>query len=251
MPHDLKAVSAISAALALLWSTAGAQETPVPVDAAPLSAPVSVESEGGTPAINEDEMADYLNSQQQIKQDVTLTRTVDGEVVETRKETIIYSKDDPLRSTEAAQSALESLKSQFDKASLTRKEAYDEARLDFVNADQDRDDQMTADEFVYLVEDWRKSDAAVEATDEPITRERFIEFLENEDPAAAGAESAAQARSKFEFMAGLAGMLNRRNYIREVLADFEAHDLDRDGLLRGNELLNFRAANRGEPLGSQ
>lgn len=228
------------------WGAATAQETAAPP---PSGAPVAVEVAPQQP-LNEDEMADYLNAQQQIKQDVTLTRTVNGKVVETRKETITYSNDDPIRSTEAAQSALQKLKADFDNASLTRKEAYDEARLDFILADLDRDDAMTVDEFAHLVETWRQPQGETALPSGEISRERFVEFLELQDPAAAKAESEAQARAKFQFMAGPAGVLTRKNYIREVLTDFDAFDLDDDGMLRGEELLRFRAANRGEPLGS-
>lgn len=231
-------LAASAACFSMAWATALAQTEP------PLAVEVPV---GQT--LNEDEMADYLNAQQQIKQGVTLTRTVNGQVVETKKETIIYSDGDPIRSTEAAQSALERLKADFDNQSLTRKEAYDEANLDFVIADQDRNGAMTADEFVHLVDSWRKSDATPPAAGE-MSRERFVEYLEQSDPVAAGAESAAQARLKFELMAGAPLALDRKAYIGKVLADFDVLDADRDGLLTGVELLNFRAANRGEELRS-
>lgn len=241
---------AASVALAALGlPVAIAQQTPLdaPVALEGETAAPALQGETGAPAINEDEMADFLNAQQQVKQNVTLTRTVDGQVVETRKETIIYSKDDPVRSTEAAPSALERLKADFDKASLTRSEAYDEAKLDFVIADQDRNDVLTADEFAFLVETWRKSDAVVGPAEKKIARERFVEFLGDSD--AAALDSEAQAHAKFAAMAGADIVLGRKKYMRAVLADFSINDLDGDGALRGEELLNYRAANRGESLG--
>jgi hypothetical protein len=262
-----KSLAASAAAAGLGLAAACAQETPeapalpdapvavemaleAPLPADPSAAPALIEAtpaaapaEPAGPLANPDEMADFLNSQQQIRQGVTLTRSVDGKVVEERKETIIYSKDDPVRSTEAAQSPLERLKAAFDRQSMTRKEVYDEARLDFVVADLDRDDQMTSDEFQKLVDGWRETDAAAE----PMTRERFVDLIAHDDDAAANAEHAAQARAKFEAIAGAGQTLSRKAYIKAVIADFEALDADNDGLLTGDELLKFRAANRGEP----
>ena len=244
MTGSLKLVLAASAAVAALaGATASAQEplppadTPVAVELAPSDA-----STEAAPAMNEDEMADFLNAQQQIKQDVTLTRSVDGAVVEETKETIVYGADDPVRTTEASPSALAKLKAEFDRASLTRKEAFDEARLDFVIADLNRDDAMTADEFAWLVDNWRTS------RDAQMARSRFVDFLAADDPAAASADVAAKARAKFEAMAGLDLTLDRKTYIRRVLADFDGLDVNDDGSVRGDELLHFRAANRGETM---
>lgn len=237
----LAAISAIAFA-----SAAHAQPTPPAQPQPAAEAPATHE-----PApINEDEMADMLNARQVLQHDVTLTRTIDGKVVETKKETIVYSKDDPLYGTEAARSPLERLQAAFARQALTRKQAFDEAKLDFVVADTNTDKSMTADEFVYLVETWRETDAkTVPATAEE-RRSRFVAYLEHEDAATAKDQRIAQAKTKFEFMAGASGSLSRRDYIREVLTDFDALDRDDDGLLRGDELMNFRAANRGEPLGA-
>ena len=141
-------------------------------------------TEAAEPAINEDEMADILNSQQQIKQDVTLTRSVNGQVVETKTETVIYSKDDPLRETEAGPSPLEKLKAQFDSQLLTRKEAIEEARLDFVVADLDRNDAMNAAEFVFLVKGWEEAEIA------GVGSGRFVEPFFHVDEKSAAEEHA-------------------------------------------------------------
>ena len=220
---------------AFLFAPAVAQEAETAV------APVSDEA-AEAPAVNEDEMADKLNSQQQIKQDVTLTRSVDGKVIETRKETIVYSKDDPIRDTEAGMSPLEKLKAQFDSQVLTREEAIDEARLDFVVADLDRNDAMNAAEFVFLVKGWEEAEIA------GVGGGRFVEPFFHVDPRTAAEEHAELARAKFANMAGEVGAVSRKKFVRMVVEEFEKYDADKDGLLRGDELLNFRAAVRGEPI---
>jgi hypothetical protein len=232
--------------LAALAGAAGAQPTP-PAQPAPAAA--EAPATPASPTINEDEMADMLNARQVLQQDVTLTRKVDGKVVETKKETIVYSKDDPVYGTEAALSPLERLKAAFARQALTRKQAYEEAKLDFVVADTNGDKSMTADEFAYLVETWREKDAKTEPASAEEQRSRFVAYLEDDDAGAAKLERTTQAKAKFEFMAGATGGMSRRDYISEVLTDFDALDRDDDGLLRGDELMNFRAANRGEPLG--
>lgn len=246
MARTFKNSLATSAAVAAFsWSIAIAQsasqgsiaEEPV----APLAAE-AVQDAAPAPAPNEDEMADFLNSQQQIKQDVTLTRTVDGKVVETRKETVVYSKNDPLRGSEAGQSPLEKLKDIFDSQALTRKEALDEAKLDFVVADLDRDDAISAAEFVYLVKGWESAEISGAG------HGRFVDPYFHVDQEAADAEHAEQARLKFTAMAGEDATLSKKAFTRRVIGEFEEHDADKDGLLRGDELLNFRASIRGEPI---
>ncbi len=226
------AAAAAIAAPALM--PALAQETPAAEPGAPVA--------GDAPAINEDEMADLLNSQQQIKQDVTLTRTVDGKVVETKKETIVYSKDDPLRGSEAGLSPLEKLVAEFASQAITRKEALDEAKLDFVLADLDRDGAMTSDEFVYLVKGWEDAEITGSGSG------RFVEPYFHVDAQSAAAEHAEQARAKFTAMAGVGPALSKKAFTRRVIAEFEQYDANKDDLLQGDELLNFRASVRGEPI---
>lgn len=249
MSIALKSTLALSVAVAAFaGSVAFAQETPelpaTPV-AVEAGTPAPVDADTATPAINEDEMADLLNSRQQIKQDVTLTKSVDGKVIETKTQTITYSKDDPLRDSEAGLSPIERLKAEFDSQSLTRKEALDEARLDFVVGDLDRNEDLTADEFVFLVKGWQ--DAEVSGSG----RGRFVDPFFHVDQASADAEHAAQARAKFALMAGEAATINKKRFTRRIVEEFEAHDLDKDELLTGDELLNFRAAVRGEPVTPQ
>ena len=213
------------------------------VEAAPSEpAPVAVAAEPETATMSEDEMANYLNSQPRITQGVTLTLTVDGEVVETAKKTITYARNDPVLATESGTTAMEQLKAEFDTAAMTRKEAYEEARLDFVVADLDRDGRMTADEFAFLVKGW--SDATVAGGG----RSRFVDLESHAADADHDALHDEQARKKFGFMAGGGAEISRKDYVREVLIEFDALDLNDDGLLKDEELLHFRAANRGEPL---
>lgn len=225
----------------LVLSGAAAAQAP---DVQPADQPAMAQEAEAAP-VNEDEMADLLNSQQQIRQGVTLTRSIDGTVVETRKETITYSPDDPLRGSEAALSPIERLKAEFASDALTRKEAFEEAKLDFVIADLNRDDKMDESEFVFLVNGWQ--DATVSGSG----RSRFVDPTPHADEAAAKAEHDQQARAKFSFIAGGAATVSRKDYMREVLIDFDAFDKSGDSVLTGDELLNFRAANRGESIADQ
>ena len=242
MTLRLRFMLAASFAVATLSAPLGASaQQDVAIEPTPIAEAVAP-TEAAEPAINEDEMADLLNSQQQIKQDVTLTRSVNGQVVETKTETVIYSKDDPLRETEAGPSPLEKLKAQSDSQLLTRKEAIEEARLDFVVADLDRNDAMNAAEFVFLVKGWEEAEIA------GVGSGRFVEPFFHVDEKSAAEEHADLARAKFAAMAGEVGMVSRKKFTRMVLDEFERFDLDKDDLLRGDELLNFRAAVRGEPI---
>lgn len=228
----------LAALAALSWTGAYAQEAPADQPSAPAATDPAAEA----PAVNEDEMADLLNSRQQIKQDVTLTRTVNGQVVETKKETVTYSKGDQLRDSEAGLSPLEKLKEAFDSEALTRKEALEEARLDFVVADQNRDETVTADEFVFLVKGWENAEITGSG------HGRFVDPYFHVDQQTADAEHEAQARAKFTAMAGADLTLSKKAFTRKVIEEFEEHDANKDDLLQGDELLNFRASVRGEPI---
>lgn len=233
--------------LAAMTGFACAQEAApeaVPVEPAAEAAPAAGTAPA-EPAMNPDEMASFLNSQQQIRQGVTLTRSVDGRVVETKTETITYAPGDPLRGSEAGLSPLERLQAEFDSDALTRKEAYEEAKLDFVVADLNRDDRMEESEFVFLVNGWQEASVTGSG------RGRFVDPIAHADEAAARAEHEQQARSKFAFLAGGAPTVSKKDYLREVLIDFDALDKNDDGILTGSELLYFRVANRGESIVDQ
>jgi hypothetical protein len=235
-----------------------AQRTPVAVEE---GVPPAVEQEGRTPAggplavpaepsVDPDNMADQLNARQQLKQDFTLRRIIDGKVVETEKRTVVYSRGDAMLPTEAGLTPVERLRAAFERETLTRTDAFEEAKLDFTVADLDRDAMMTADEFAHLALTRRDNEVrAVEPTDVELARQRQYEaFFAEIDPQSAREEAAATARRKFAFMAGARESLSRQDYIREYLLDFDSMDRDNDGVLQSEDLLRFRAMNRGEAV---
>ena len=229
--------------------TAASKNTP---DAVTDDLATAQEASNETPSeeINEDEIADKLNSMQQLQQSVTLTRSINGEVAETEKRTITYSRKNPVRATEAGQTKLEALKAAFDSQVLTRPEALEEAKLDFILADKNRDGAMSADEFISLTETWRENNKRfVEAPSEEVARDRgYNAFLQEIDPEAAEKEAADKAGRKFAFMAGAAQTVSQKDYIAEYLIDFDAMDENKDTLLKAEELVRFRAANRGDTM---
>lgn len=229
------------------------EETTEPAEtqesAGPQSETADPESAEGE-TVDEDNMADDLNSRQQLQQTFTLKRTVDGEVIETKSRTVTYSRDEPYRETEAGKSTVERLKSSFDGEALTRTEAFEEAKLDFTIADVDRNGAMTAEEFAGLVDNWRKnSERQAEAPSEEIARQRkYDAFLEEIDPETEEKQTEAYAREKFSFMAGAAETLSLQDFIREQLLDFDSMDANKDRILAGDELKRYRALNRGETV---
>jgi len=232
------AVSRLALAATLIvagLAPALAQDAPSPAgQAAPAADP------------SEDEMADLLNSRQQLSQGVTLKRKVNGEVVETRKETLTYKPGDPLRSSESVISPLDRLKAQFDQDVLTRREALEEAELDFVLADKDRNGWLTEEEFAGLVGEWREGDIRSAALGDTRRQTRFVDYHDGLAAAAADQLAIDEARAKYQVMVAGRGALTKREFLREVSAGFDAADANEDGLLRDVELIAFRAAARGE-----
>ncbi len=245
-----------AAGLILFTASAAAQPpaTPEPIEAEPLgAAPAEEPAPDAAPAQEDsdpDNMASQLNSQQQIKQTFTIKRTINGEVVETDQRTVTYSRSDPTRPSEAGSSVVEELLTAFNNEVLTRAEAFEEAKLDFVVADIDRDNLMSEQEFIGLVDTWRTNAARkAEAADEQTARDRqYRAFIEELNPNIGAQESAVRASRKFAFMAGASTAMARDDYIREYLLDFDSMDSDGDSILRGEELLQFRALNKGETL---
>ncbi|HNS87306.1 MAG TPA: VCBS repeat-containing protein, partial [Parvularculaceae bacterium] len=109
-------------------------------------------------------------------------------------------------------------------------------------ADLDRNDAMDAAEFGFLVKGWEEAEIAGAGSG------RFVEPFFHIDERSAAAEHAELARAKFAEMAGEVGALSQKKYTRKVIEDFKRFDANDDDLLRGEELLNFRAAVRGEPI---
>lgn len=216
-------------------------ETDTPADAA---------EDENAEELNPDESADMLNSRQQLQQTFTLKRSINGEVVETTKKTVTLTPGVPYRPTEAGETTMQQVRAAFDSEVLTRVEAFEEAKLDFTIADSDRDGRMTASEFAILVDSWRETNARMaEAPNEEVARQRQYEaLLATIDPDAAEQQNKAYAKAKFAFISGASEDISREDYIREYLLDFDTMDSDNNALLKGGELMRFRAANRGETV---
>ncbi|MBY0420988.1 MAG: hypothetical protein K2Q06_01710 [Parvularculaceae bacterium] len=202
--------------------------------------PPATATEPATP--NPDEMASTLNKQQTVRETYTLTRTIDGKVVETTQRSIVTDPGAPDLPSEASASAVERLKEQFANEALTRTDAYEEAKLDFAAADALRRGRIGEDDFVALVEDWRQG--AVEGDD--AGRRRMQAFTQGLDKATVE----AAARAKFRLMAGSETTLTRKQYVRETMIDFDAVDANKDRFLRGEELMKFRAVTTGASIAS-
>lgn len=237
-----------AAALALGCAAAAAEPSPLPAPAAalPSDAPASPADAATAPAVDEDNMADDLNRRQQIKQNFVLTREVDGKVVETEERSVTYSRSDPVRTTESNLSALDALKQKFDAEVLSKTEAFEEAKLDFTVADLNRDGKMTTDEYLKLVATWNdRADDGIdgETSARELQYQAFVAELDGageEAPAAAGGGAAA----KFSTLTAGAGVIAKDDYYRAYLAEFDSVDANKDKMLRGEELMNFRALNR-------
>ncbi|WP_411820445.1 hypothetical protein ABFZ85_03420 [Hyphococcus formosus] len=237
---------AISTIAALALATSVSAQEPAEDTATPSETSAAEESD----AFDPDEMADSLNSAQQLKQTVTLKRSVNGEVIETDKRTVTFDRSQPYRETEAGRTTIENLRMAFDGEALTRTEAFEEAKLDFAIADKNRNGQLSAQEFADLVDSWRNNEVRQSgAPTEEIARQRqYDAFIEEIDPDAARAQTEAFALSKFSFMAGAAETLSLQDYIREYMLDFDSMDANSDMILTDDELLRFRAINRGETI---
>ncbi|NWG70953.1 MAG: hypothetical protein HXY23_04990 [Parvularculaceae bacterium] len=244
-----KTLAGLSGATALVLSGAAMAQTdiaplPAPAPALPGDAAAPV---AAAPVVDEDNMADELNKRQQLQQKFIFTRTVDGKVVETDEREVTYSRGDPIRTTESNVSAMDALAARFDAEVLTKTEAFEEAKLDFVVADLNRDGKLTVDEYLRLVATWRET-ADDAASPGESARERqyraFIEELDGRDDAAPASDAALA--EKFGRLTNMTGVIARDDYYRAWLAEFDSVDADKDMLLRGDELVRFRAMNRGE-----
>lgn len=229
----------LAAALLAGASTAALAQPTAPAAPQP-PAPPQTATPAAPAAPNPDEMAATLNKQQTVRETYTLTRTVDGKVVETTRRSIVTDPSAPELPSEASASAVERLKEQFAHEALTRSEAYEEAKLDFAAADALRRGRIGEDEFVALVDDWRQG--AVDGDD--AGRRRMQAFTQGLDKATVE----AAARAKFSLMAGAEATLSRKQYIRETMIDFDAVDANKDRFLKGDELMKFRAVTTGASI---
>lgn len=205
---------------------------------------IAAEEQTADAEINADESADHLNSLQQLEQTYTLTRKINGTVESTEKKTVVFSRGEPVKTTEAGESQREKLAAAFDGEVLTRKEAFEEAKLYFTLADRDRNGQMTTDEFIVLAAIWRENNADENAAtdiDDP-------HYAQSEPHSDTQKPIDVSARRKFSFMAGAATSIDQKKYISEYLVDFDAMDANSDMLLKDDEISNFRAENRGDTV---
>lgn len=235
-----------------LSTIAVAQSTNEALDDAP-AVPTETENTETTPGDEPtpDTSADLLNSRQQLQQTFTLQRTINGEVVDSERRTVTYSRGEPFQETEAnRESITETLKSQFDEQLLTRNEAFEEAKIDFIIADANRDGAINADEFALLVASWEDNNARnAEAPNEEIARQRhYDDFLSEISQDDIQLKRDVMAKEKFAFMAGASESITREDYIREYLLDFDTMDVNGDALLQSDELRRFRAVMRGEKI---
>lgn len=89
---------------------------------------------------------------------------------------------------------------------------------------------------------------AAAPTDEIARQRKYDAFLEEIDPDTAEMQTKAYALEKFAFMAGAAETLSLQDFIREQLLDFDSMDANKDTILAGDELMRYRALNRGETI---
>jgi len=230
-----KALGAVAAAAmlagAVMAGAAVAQEMQEEAAPAAETADPAGGADDAAATVNEDEMADSLNANQQLQQSVTLRRRLNGELVETETRTITYDRATPTRPTEAGPTVFDAARAAFDKEALTRSEAVAEAELDFSVADLDRNGALSAEEFTRLLSRLGESapGAARRRSTGASPRESFIAELD-------------QAADRFTQLAGPDGLVSQQEYKRRVSTDFDYFDGDRDGLLAGEALADFRAA---------
>lgn len=179
-------------------------------------------------------LANELTKRHTLRQEFTIKRIVDGEVVETTERSVAIDGSRPSLPTEAGQSIEAQLKESFDQELLTRTEALSEAKLDFALGDIDRDGLLSKQEFTRLIDllqqaggeetgretsggsdtEWR---SFVDELDDPATPISFEDFAGSED-----------------------ALLDEKQFTLGFLHQFDETDLDGDGLLAAEELARFR-----------
>ena len=233
----LTAVAGFALTSAIISPALAQQQTPAPSQE-------SDPAEQSSDEADDDNIAAQLNAAQTINRTYTLTRSINGEVVETDARTVTIDGK-----TADEIPTLASITAAFDGEVLTRTEAFEEAKTDFALADANQDNFLSSDEFANLVVSWRNSKRHYRPTptsEEAQRDQRIRAFLDEIDPMAQTMTAMARARDKFRFMAGVAPALSQKDYISEVLVDFDAMDQNGDLILKDTELARFRAANCGE-----
>lgn len=194
------------------------------------------------PQEDADNSADDLNARQRIRQTFSVKRRINGEIVEEKTITVPDDARFPTRATEATKDVRQFVRDKVDREVLTRREAVDEADLEFTLADSNIDGEMSKSEYLALYST-RKNDP------------NYTDFLNFDDDAnhngsedryAAFARAdrqtyreAALAR-RFDLFAGKGSSLNHDDYIRAFLKDFDEMDADKNGMISGAEMVRLR-----------
>ena len=226
----------MSAFIALpVWGY-GSQESAADDEASPAE---SVEK-------NADNSANDLNARQRIRQTFTVKRRINGTVVE---ETTIAVPDDarfPARETEAGDGVRQFVRDKVDREVLTRREAVDEADLEFTLADSNMDGTLTKEEYVALYETRLKDpnytdfltldETAHKSSDGKTPTDRYAAF--------AAADRLAYRKAAlgdyYDLVIDNNPTLNRQYYIRAYLNEFDRMDIDANDMITVEEMPALR-----------
>ena len=181
-----------------------------------------------------------LNARQRIDQTLTVTRFINGKPVETKKVALPTGPGMPVRETEAGGRLADVVRAQVDREVLTRREAFEEARLEFDLVDTNSDQLLTRKEFVSLVE-VRQDDPNYASFFTPATT------VTNAENSTALAQHRAifdvqGLAARFDFVTGVSRVLTKQIFIAEALRDFDSLDANGDAILRDAELIAYRRA---------
>ena len=202
------------------------------------------ETAAASQTASSDEMAADLNAQQSIRQTFTVTRTLNGSVVETARREVTPGRQNALRPTEAGQSLAEAVRASFDRELLTRTEAYDEAKLDFALGDVNLDKMIDAEEFIRLAGLLRIEFEEINYLD-PGTGTSLRGYGTPLKDQSAPVAERRDSRAYFQSLTGPAATtLDERGFVLGFLREFDLADANADGLLSGNELRAFRTSIR-------
>lgn len=234
-------------------SAAAQNETlqPTPVEPAAIDAierdmPIAMPVEPGEPTeVDEDAITRELNANTRLDRSFTLRRRVNGELVETTKRTVALPRGATDNDTAPSERALAA----YDDEVLSRVEALEEAKNDFTAADTNKDGLMSKAEFEALAKTWRakaRREESAESQEHLAREERREAFLAELKRETDDTRPHTDAARKFAFLAGMSQTISREDYVREYMLDFDSVDENKDMILKGDELKQFRALNRGE-----
>ena len=181
-----------------------------------------------------DNIADSLNAKQDIKQTMTVTKTVNGEVVETQTVEVPNDPKFAKMPTEAGVTKTQAVLSQAEREILTRTEAAEEAKVDFTLADKDNDGKMTLAEYEGLF---------VARTIDPNYKPVLAEFKteDGKDSPLITGDHAQVLSDRYHLMSGVDGSVNQSVFLKTFMNDFDLSDRDQSATLTGDELVTFRS----------